>query len=201
MLSPEELRPLRRAMEAYSPVSDDTFAKLSHLCRRTRVEEGRDLYSVGVAPRSFAFVERGLLRACYSDETGAEYTKIFFEEGSFPGSMVALLTGAPSQFSVKTIEESSVLEIDFPRFRALLEAHHDLALFQVRYLERNWVIEKEAREVSFAVHDASQRYEEFLRQHPGLEARLPQFMVASHLGITPTQLSRIRAKLRALQQM
>lgn len=201
MPSSTQLQALRAAMEDYSPLSERSFHELSLICRHTTIDAGSDLYPVGIVPRSFAFVESGLLRATFLDSQGVAYDKIFFELGSFPGSMVALLTGKPSHFNVQAIEVSSVLEIDFQRFRALLERHHDLALFQVRYLERNWVINKEAREVSLATSDATKRYEEFLTQHPGLAARLPQFMVASHLGITPTQLSRIRAKLSQNQQM
>ncbi|WGL15018.1 hypothetical protein PVT68_09520 [Microbulbifer bruguierae] len=42
--------------------------------------------------------------------------------------------------------------------------------------------------------DAGARYQQFLRDFPKLAARLPQYHIASHLGITPTQLSRIRKK-------
>lgn len=42
--------------------------------------------------------------------------------------------------------------------------------------------------------DAAQRYRRFLRRSPTLAERLPQYHIASHMGITPTQLSRIRKK-------
>jgi hypothetical protein len=43
--------------------------------------------------------------------------------------------------------------------------------------------------------DASQRYVRFIQDYPFLVERLPQHHIASHLGITPTQLSRIRKKI------
>ena len=44
------------------------------------------------------------------------------------------------------------------------------------------------------MYDASERYASFRQEYPDLENQIPQYQVASYLGITPTQLSRIRAK-------
>jgi CRP-like cAMP-binding protein len=42
--------------------------------------------------------------------------------------------------------------------------------------------------------NASKRYDAFLEEFPGLEQRIPQYQIASYLGITPVQLSRIRKR-------
>lgn len=56
------------------------------------------------------------------------------------------------------------------------------------------LIEKEPLEISFRYDTASVKYAHFLRSHPALEDRLKQHEIASYLGITPTQLSRIRSQ-------
>ena len=63
------------------------------------------------------------------------------------------------------------------------------------------MIHKDAREVSIVQDDAQERYEDFLMNYSSLGARLSQFHIASHLGITPTQLSRIRKKTTINQHM
>ena len=80
-------------------------------------------------------------------------------------------------------------------YRKLLMEKHDLKLFQIYYLEKNWLVAKEIREVEIVQNNAAQRYKKFLAEYPSLEERLPQYHIASHLGITPTQLSRIRKKI------
>ena len=120
---------------------------------------------------------------------------MFFDEGTFPGSMAALLRETPSLFTVEALEPSLVLEIEFKPFRKLLHEHHDLALFQVHYLEKNWLLAKEPREVALVQQSARLRYEKFIEDYPALARRLPQYLIASHLGITPTQLSRIKKNL------
>jgi CRP-like cAMP-binding protein len=131
--------------------------------------------------------------ACFvSDAEGNEYNKIFFEERSFPGPMAALLESRPSAVALQALEDSLLVAIDFAGFRALLERSPDLMWFQIRYLERNWLLMKEPREFALVQDEAAQRYRRFKQDSPGLAERLPLFHIASHLGITPTQLSRIR---------
>ena len=43
---------------------------------------------------------------------------------------------------------------------------------------------------------AAQRYQEFRRQYPGLDLRIPQYHIAAYLGLSGEFLSRLRARLR-----
>ena len=188
---------MRDTMEAYCCLSDQTWHRLEKICKPLGLAKNMFFIQQGRTPHSFAYVHSGLLRAYTTDATGNEYNKQFFAENSFPGSMVALLTSSPSGFSIECLEDSCLLEIDHRAYRELLLACDDLKLFHILYLEKNWVIEKEKREVSLVQSDATQRYLVFRQNHPGLAQRIPQYHIASHLGITPTQLSRIRKGLTA----
>jgi CRP-like cAMP-binding protein len=152
------------------------------------------LYSSGAIPSSFSFVYSGLFRSFVTDHKGVEYTKNFFYEGTFPGSMVALLSNTPSAFTILALEPAQIIEIDFSAYRSLLLQCEDLKLFHIHYLERNWLLDKDKREIAIVQEDATQRYQRFVQEYPFLLDRLAQHHIASHLGITPTQLSRIRKK-------
>jgi CRP-like cAMP-binding protein len=158
------------------------------------LDKGEALYNTGTTPSSFGYVYSGLLRAFTIDEKGNEYTKIFFDKGSFPGSMRSLLQSEPSDFTIDTLEPSVIIEISFEDYRNLLLRNHGLTLFHISYLEKNWVIAKEVREVEIVMENATDRYKKFLNDYPELQGRIQQYHIASHLGITPTQLSRIRKK-------
>jgi hypothetical protein len=58
-------------------------------------------------------------------------------------------------------------------------------------MERHWIVEKEPLEISFRYDSALKRYNDFLSAYPGLVKRLKKHQIASYLGITPTQLSRL----------
>lgn len=189
------LSTLKNRLEDYAPISDKTWQTFQSLCTYKRLKKGEALYTAGGKPGSFAFVYQGLFRAYTVDKEGREYNKNFFDEGTFPGSMAALLTGTPSQFTIEALENSEVLLIDFSAFRKLLFQSNDLMRFQIAYLEKNWLLAKDAREVEIVQENATQRYQRFLQTFSHISTRIPQYQIASHLGITPTQLSRIRKNL------
>lgn len=186
---------LNNALNAYAPINQHTWQRFTPLCKVRELDVGEALYCAGIKPKSFAFVFRGLMRTYITDENGHEYNKNFFAEHTFPGSMSALLTDSVSRFTVDALEQTLLVEIDFKGYRTLLHEQEDLKLFHIYYLEKNWLLHKDAREVDIVQLDASQRYIRFLKEYEPLAHRLPQYHIASHLGITPTQLSRIRKKL------
>ncbi len=98
-------------------------------------------------------------------------------------------------FTIKALEPSVVLEYNFNDFKQLTEKYSDIAAMYIRYMELHWIIEKEPLEIAFRSDTAKTRYIQFLKNYPTLEPRLKQHEVAAFLGITPTQLSRIRAEL------
>jgi CRP-like cAMP-binding protein len=150
----------------------------------------------GQPTRNIFFVLRGLLLQYHVSEEGEAVVKRFFLEHSFAASTSALLTESESDFSIKALEPVTVWEYDFLQFKALVRDHPDIATFYISYMERHWIVEKEPLEISFRNDDSRRKYARFLATYPGLEERIRQHEVAAFLGITPTQLSRIRADLR-----
>lgn len=186
---------LKDVIDSYAKIQNETWVTLQKICTCKSLDKGKILYNTGSTPTSLSYVYSGLLRAFTIAENGNEYSKNFFDQGSFPGSMRSLLQSEPSQFTIDTLEPSVIIEIPFADYRDLLITNHDLALFHIFYLEKNWVIAKDAREVEIVMENATQRYKKFLHDHPQLQGRIQQYHLASHLGITPTQLSRIRKKI------
>ena len=123
------------------------------------------------------------------------YIKNFFVEGHLAGSTVSMLTDTPSGFAVECIVDGTILEMNYKRYKEIIYAHEDLKNYYIANLEQNWIIENEQRQISFAVESATERYISFLNRYPKLPQRVPQWLIASYLGITPTQLSRIRKGL------
>jgi CRP-like cAMP-binding protein len=138
-----------------------------------------------------AFVQEGVLRAFTSSPEGVDYNKTFFVEDDFMGVYYALLLNRPSHLSVQALTPCQLMVADFDAVQRLYEHHPMIERFARRQAEMLFIV-KEQREIDLVTLDAKARYEKFQRENPGLEQRVAQFHIASHLGITPTQLSRIR---------
>ena len=186
---------LKKSLCEYSFISEDTWYSFMTICKFRTLTKRSLLYNIGSIPLSYSYIYKGLVRCFTSDEKGNEYNKMFFDEGKFPGPMSALLTTTPSMLAFEAIEDSLIIEIDFTAYRKLMLKNDELKLFQIYYLEKNWLLAKDSREIEIVQDDATARYLRFIDEHPKLVARLPQYHIASHLGITPTQLSRIRKKI------
>ena len=186
---------LRNSLASYAPISDETWEAFRGISKFRALAKHTVLYRAGNMPQSYAYVYQGLMRCFVCDENGKEYNKNFFDEGMFPGAMTALLTSSPSALAFETIEDTLLIEIDFLSYRKLMIEKNDLKLFQIYYLEKNWLLAKDSREIEIVQDDATARYLRFIDERPSLVNRLAQYHIASHLGITPTQLSRIRKNL------
>lgn len=192
---------LRRKMMTYSPISDSTWGSIKGITHARCQPMGSYIYPVGEIPRTFSYLHRGLVRCFVCDEKGTEYNKNFFCEGSFPGSMVSLLTSSPSATIFESLEDCFLIEFDFAAYRHLLLQNNELKLFHIHYLEKHWLLSKSLKEIEMVQDDATTRYLKFIEEHPHLVKRLAQYQIASHLGITATQLSRIRKKISENQPM
>lgn len=180
----------------YYPLSEETISALIDVCVEEKYNKNDLLLESGMMARYYYFIKSGLIGYYTTDEQGNYVYKIFFEENSFVASTSAIIKNEPSNFNIIALEDSSVIKYPAKAFRELLTKHHDLALFQINYLEKNWVVKKEPLEISLKFETAKQRYL-LLLENKSLYNRLKQHQIASYLGITPTQLSRIKKEINS----
>jgi CRP-like cAMP-binding protein len=180
-----------KKIAGYHALSEQAEAAWANLLQQKKYKKNEILVEAGQHPRKIYFVVRGLLSQNYMDDNGDVSIKYFFPELRMAASLVAMLTKTPSLFYITAIEDTTVLEYDFFEFKKLVAQYIDIALFYINYNELHWIVEKEPLEVSFRTDTANKRYSEFLNKYPSLVKRLKKHHIASYLGITPTQLSRI----------
>lgn len=148
----------------------------------------------GEVPYKVAFVSGGLFRYVYVNDKGDEFTKGIISEHHFLSSYSAMIQQKPSYFSIEALEDSEILEINWSSIQKLMEKDVFWVRFLLSFVEIGFII-KEKRERDLLLLDAETRYENFLREFPGMDQRVKQTIVASYLGIKPETLSRIRRKI------
>lgn len=179
---------------AYHQLSNETIEAIRGVFSVKKFKKNEMILRAGDVARYYYFVKSGLLGYYTIDENGNIIYKLFFDENSFCASTSSIIQENPSAFCIVALEDSELIVYPANAFRKLIKKHHDLALFQLAYLERNWVVKKEPLEINLKSESAKQRYIE-LYENQKLFSRLKQHQIASYLGITPTQLSRIRKEL------
>lgn len=187
---------IRELVLSYYPVSEKSLSELFSIAGVRHLHKGELLLPVGSISKEIYMLYQGSITAYFIDEEGNSYHKNIFLEGDMVGSTVSRLKEQPSEFALEAIEDSTIISFFYKTYRQLIEENDELKNFYIAYLEKNWVIDKEKREIDIVMKDAGERYSELIGGHPGIDSRIPLHLIASHLGITPTQLSRIRKNFK-----
>lgn len=196
MISLEQRTKLRESIEQFAHVSNESFNELCLLFRVKPVKKEEYLLRLGQVPKTLLFVNEGILISEYAPGDGSIHIKNFFLAGNFAGSKAAVIQESPSKFALRCIENGTILELNYRKYKELVLSRPDLMRYYIHYLEQKWILENERRQMSLATESATDQYLTFLKEYPGLEQRVSQQRIALFLGVTPTQLSRVRKELK-----
>ncbi|BAZ13809.1 hypothetical protein NIES4071_56490 [Calothrix sp. NIES-4071] len=145
----------------------------------------------GAKVHKLYFVCSGLLRFYYITDDCIESNKAFIVENTFAGSLAAYNLDLPILYGVQALEPTILLAAKFNDFVALFDRHPIFDRLGRKLAE--WLLNrKELRSRSLLQQQAKERYLDFLEQYPDLVKRVPQYHIASYLGITEVSLSRLK---------
>jgi len=184
---------LEETLKHITRFDSDTLNKLVNLFSETILSKGTPFAKKEEYSRNIAFVKSGVLRAYYSNNKGEEYNKTFFTEGSFVGAYSALITKEQNQIDIDCLTNCTLLVAEYRKITALYDQFPQVERL-ARILAEQFFVQKEKREIELVTLEAKDRYAIFQQEHPQLEQLIPQYHIASYLGVSATQLSRIRAQ-------
>ncbi|WP_341836706.1 Crp/Fnr family transcriptional regulator [Chitinophaga pollutisoli] len=184
---------LRHFLDNLTPLSPATWDNVRPLFRARTLEKGDYFIWEGQHAREIGFLVEGVIRAFYRNVQGQEYNKHFFTPPCFIGGYASIITGQPNLIQQEALTDCRLLVAPADDFQQLLYTCGDLERM-ARILAERFFVAKEQREIEIVQLAAEERYRLFRERFPALEASIPQYHIASYLGITPTQLSRIRRK-------
>jgi CRP-like cAMP-binding protein len=135
------------------------------------------------------FVTQRVFAMSTIGEDGTIFVKDFMTNGQF--LLVAFEPDDPVLVNIEALTEAVILEARYSEVRSLFRMHPDLVRASKRGAEQR-LESLYGRLESFAVMEAKERYKLFRKTFGDIEHQIPQYLIASYLGVTPTQLSRIR---------
>lgn len=176
-------------------VEAEDFSKFGLTAKLKHYQKGQLLISQGqLAPKIF-FLVKGYVRYLSVSPEGKEFTQSFGSSPGIAGSTRAMTTNKPALFSIEALDDVLCYEFEWLSFFEKMKSQEGF-LQAYNCLLENMFIKKEEREHAFVQHSAEQRYLNFLETNPQLGDSIPLKIIASHIGITPIALSRIRKKLK-----
>jgi len=186
-------RLLQAHINKFTAVSDEEFEEISHLFSRQKVAKKENLLEEGQISHSYYFVLRGILRKFFINEKGVEQTTEFAIENWWMTDSFSYLNQSPTEFYIQAVEAAEILVISRPSFEKLLDTHSAMEkYFRCVYQKAYAATQMRIKYLyGFSREDL---YHNFRRRQPEFMQRVPQYLIASYLGITPEYLSEIRRK-------
>jgi CRP-like cAMP-binding protein len=173
---------------AFSP---EELAFMRPLFLPRTLAAGEFLQRAGDVARHAAFVTRGCLRSFVIDAKGKEHVVQFAPEQWWIADAISLNTGSPSPYFYAAIEDSDLLLIDPAGQQQIVDRVPGYSAAMRTGLQKH-AAAKDLRIVKSLSASAEERYLDFISTFPTIAQRVPQWMLASYLGVSPETVSRIR---------
>lgn len=142
------------------------------------------------------FIEQGSGYSYIINEKGDKHAIQFALEGYWITDLYSFFSEKPAIYTIETLEPTKALVLNRKSFDELCNKNPLFEHF-FRILIQNAYVALQYRLAKTNSEEAEDRYLEFSRLHPNFIERIPQYLIASYLGIKPQSLSRIRNELQA----
>lgn len=175
-----------------SPTEADLIA-LFKIAEEKEVEAKAHLLQEGHLCHHVYFVIEGSFRIYFRNKKGTEKNINFAIEDWWITDFDSVLNGEVSHLNIQAIEPAKVLKISQHQLDELLETSLALNQYFRKLHERVRISNQRRIEYMFNL-SGKEIYESFCEKNPGFVQRIPLYMLASYIGITPEFLSKIRAE-------
>lgn len=175
-------------------LSEEEWAKIKLVSIDKKLRKREFLLREGEIWKYCAFVGTGCLRTYRLDEEGYEHILEFSKERWWTGDVSSISTGKPSKYYIDAVEDTAVVLINTDDFDQLCMEIPKLGILMNNNLKQ--CLGSNQGRVDIAIsYNMEEKYRNFLTEYPDLSMRIPQYMIASYIGITPESLSRLRKQL------
>ena len=179
-------------IQELSPEFNIDINLLKSLLNSRKVNKGKFLFHRGDICDFVAFTYKGCLRSFVLKE-GKEYTLFFHTENQTFGDYESFQKHKPACFSCQAIEDSEVLIFN----------HQAMVLFEkapggqklLRLVAEDLAFLLRDKLLSLLIDTPQERYLKLIETQPELLQRIPQYYLASYLGIEPESLSRLKRRV------
>jgi len=174
-------------------LSPEAEAYLFSISKEKKVSKGEVLIREGQIVRSTFFVTNGCLRSYCIDKNGKEHTLQFAIRDWWISDFIAIYNKELATLTVECITDSNIIEFNANQLNSIYSLFPEFEAFQRMNLQRH-VVSLHKRILNQLQLTALERYDLFLQQYPDIEQYIPNYHIASYLGITQQSLSRIRVE-------
>jgi CRP-like cAMP-binding protein len=174
-------------------IADTELEELLSYFKLMKVRKRQFIIQPGFVAHHKNYVLKGAFRAYVVDDAGQDHTIQVSIEDWWITDYNSYLFQQPATMFVEALEDSIILQIHYSDEAKLKQQHHSFETFFRIMAERSMAF-MQRRIITNLTKNAEERYLQFEAQYPEIASRMPQYALASYLGMSTEYLSRLRNK-------
>lgn len=181
-------------IKKYIRLTESEEAVLVDKLKQRTYLKGQYIVQSGDVCRYQTYVVSGKVRTFCLDDKGNEHIISFGIENWWVGDLESFSNQTPSKLNTQCLENTQVIQISYDDFEKLYKEIPQIERF-FRIIIQNAYVHMSKRMLRTYSLSAKERYLLFVEEYPEIVQRVPQYMIASYLGITKEFLSNIRNQI------
>ncbi|HWB90932.1 MAG TPA: Crp/Fnr family transcriptional regulator [Puia sp.] len=174
-------------------LTDDEKNAFSACFKEVKVVKRQFIVQPHFTAKSRFFVVKGALRAYVVGDEGQDHTIQLAIDEWWISDYNSYIFQQPANMFVVALEDCVLLQINFEDEKMLKASNHKFETF-FRILAERSTASMQRRIITNLTMSAEERYDSFVKKYPLMVERIPQYAIASFLGMTTEFLSKIRNK-------
>lgn len=183
------IRHIRRFIE----LNESESLALANYFKVHDLKKREYLLKEGQVCKAIYFVEKGCLRMYFHTNKTTEQITQFALDGWWISDYFSFMDQMPSEYAIQAIEKSQVLALDARVFDDLINDIPQMERY-FRIMMQRAVAASQVRIRYMFELSKEEFYNHFVSSFPEFVQRVPQYMIASYLGLTPEYVSELRKK-------
>lgn len=190
----EKFQPLLDYINRIVDLTEEEERLLTSFISTRKLLKGQYFLQQGDVCKFSGFVISGCTKTFYVDDEGQEHVVMFSIEDWWTSDMGSYITQKPADFNVQCLENTELIQFSYENQQQMMQEIPKLERF-FRIIVQRALVASQKRIVRNLSMSAKDRFLFFRKEYPKIEQRIPQYLIASYLGITKEFLSKIKSQL------
>ncbi|GAA4919187.1 Crp/Fnr family transcriptional regulator [Mucilaginibacter defluvii] len=193
MNDPQYLKKIEMFIKQIVQPNAEEWAAFADIIKFKKLKKKELLLQEGQTCNFIAFINSGVIRE-YSFQNGKETTVDFVSENQFITDYQSFIMQTPTMQYLEALTDAELLILRKDGINSLFDRYKIWERFGRLIIERVFCgVEAKRKKIIATTHE--EQYRDFAAAYPQIVQQVPQYYIASYLGVTPEHLSRIRKKV------
>ena len=180
-------------IKRFVKLTSEEEARITSIIKASRIKKKQFIIQPGFVCQSRTYIVEGAIRVFYLDDQGKEHTVSIGVEDWFVTDFFSYINQVPAINFAEALEDSYIFQMRYEDIEPLCKEIHALSEYFRLTTEKAFAFSRR-RVISNISMTAEQRYDAYIEKYPHIVNRVPQYVLASYLGMSQEFLSKIRKR-------